>query len=138
MWVQNHVAAFVTPIPAKYSATVRFEVADIRHVSPGPILMRKSQAFNSRKIEKSVGLLPRHGKQASQMRVFVPPYLILLLHLHPLDLRPERVQLLVDHLIAAVDVIDAVYFRNAFGLQSCQDQRRRCAEVAGHDGRAAE
>ncbi len=60
------------------------------------------------------------------------------LHLHALDVRAEAVELLVDELIAAVDVIDTVDFGGAFAVQAGEDERGAGAQVAGHDGRAAQ
>ena len=60
-----------------------------------------------------------------------------LLRLHPLDPRAEGVEFLVDELVAAVDVIDAVDLGDAFGVQAGEDEGGGGAQVAGHDGRAA-
>jgi hypothetical protein len=44
--------------------------------------------------------------------------------LHPLDVGAESVELFVDQLVAAVDMVDAVYFGHAFRLQAREDERR--------------
>src|SRR3954469_25223990 len=59
------------------------------------------------------------------------------LRLHPLYMRAEAVELLVDQLIAAVDVVDSVDLRGPLGLQAREDERGGSAEVARHDRRAA-
>ncbi len=61
-----------------------------------------------------------------------------LLHLHPLDLRPQPVQLLVDHLVPAVDMVYPVYLGDPLGLQARQHQRRGRAQIARHHRRAAQ
>ena len=51
---------------------------------------------------------------------------------------PSSLELFVEMLVAAVDVVDAVDFGDAFGLQAGEHERRRGAQVAGHHGRAAQ
>jgi hypothetical protein len=49
---------------------------------------------------------------------------------------PTALSFLLDLLVAAVDVVDAVDPRRALGDQRCQNEGRRRAQVARHDGRA--
>ena len=52
------------------------------------------------------------------------------------DVRAERAELFVEMLVAAIDVIDAADFRDAFGFQPREHQRGGGAQIARHDGRA--
>ena len=54
------------------------------------------------------------------------------------DFGAEFVEFFVDGFVAAVDVVDAVYLGDAVGLESGEDEGGGGAEVAGHDGSAAE
>src|SRR5688572_33301550 len=55
-----------------------------------------------------------------------------------LDLRPEPGQLLLDVLVATVEMVDAVDRGLAIGDQPGEDQRSRRAQVGRHHRRAAE
>src|SRR5215470_11468010 len=55
---------------------------------------------------------------------------------HPSDPRAELRQLLLDALVAAVEVVDAVDARLAFGNEARDDEARRGAQVRRHDVRA--
>src|SRR2546422_1683281 len=54
------------------------------------------------------------------------------------DRRPERLELLLQPLVAAVEVVDARDPGFAAGDETGQDERRGGAEIGRHDGRAAQ
>src|SRR5579883_3677899 len=56
----------------------------------------------------------------------------------PFDLGAARRQLLLEMLIAAIEVIDPVDDRLALGGEPGEHERHRGAEVGGHDRRAGE
>ena len=56
----------------------------------------------------------------------------------PFDPRPKLPQLVVEPLVAAVEMVDVLDDRAAFGGQAGQHQRGAGAEIAGRDPRAAE
>src|SRR6266516_8177801 len=55
---------------------------------------------------------------------------------NPLDTRTQLRELLLDALVAAIEVIDPVDSRLAFGNETRDDEARRGAQVGRHDGRA--
>ena len=59
-------------------------------------------------------------------------------HLYAFDLRAERVELFVETLVAAVNVIDAIDFGGIFRLQPCENEGCGGAQIARHDRRAAQ
>ena len=54
----------------------------------------------------------------------------------PLDIRAALHQLAVERLVTAIEMVDAVDGRFAFGDQGGEDQAHRCAQVGGHHLRA--
>src|SRR3989449_11152001 len=56
--------------------------------------------------------------------------------MNPLDARAELRELLLDALVTAIEVIDSIDSRLAFGNQTRDDEARRRAQVGRHDGRA--
>ena len=56
----------------------------------------------------------------------------------PLDVGSEIIQLFIDALVSAVDVIDSVDLGHAVRRQGCQNEGCRGTEVTRHDGSAIE
>src|SRR5712692_1851260 len=54
--------------------------------------------------------------------------------MNPLDARAELRELLLDALVAAIEVIDSIDPRFALGNQTRDDEARRRAQVGRHDG----
>src|SRR5205085_1971497 len=57
--------------------------------------------------------------------------------LYALDVGAEAVELFVDQLVAAIDVVDAVDLGDAFAVEAGEDEGGAGAQVGGHDGSAA-
>ena len=81
-----------------------------------------------RRPRQSLEERPPHGRQAEPSRVSRAT----------LDARAEPPELLLDALVAAIDVVDAIDDRRALAPQPGQHQRRRRAQVGGHDLRSGQ
>src|SRR3569623_277541 len=83
-----------------------------------------SQAPARTKRQAAESVRPSLGADQDPLRLAGAP---------PLDRGADSGQLLLQPLVAAVEVIDAQYLGLAFRDQASEDQTHRCAEVGRHD-----
>src|ERR1019366_1220997 len=57
---------------------------------------------------------------------------------HAVDLRAQATELVLDALVAAIDVVDAAHLRLVLGHEPGDDERCAGAEIRRHDARAVE